>query len=73
MSLATEELDISTSAARVDMDADRISSRIRTDSDPGITLESSSGIRASKTGLPPLKAPGVRSGLRKILLVAPVK
>jgi len=37
MSLATEELEIRTSAARVDMEAERIRSSIRMESEPGTT------------------------------------
>jgi len=43
---------MSTSAARVDIEADRISSRIITESDSGITLARSSGISLSYMGIP---------------------
>ena len=73
MSFATEELEISTNAARVDMDADSIRSSTRIESDSGITLASNYGIKASKIGFPFWKASGVLSGERKNRVVAPVK
>ncbi len=70
----SDELDISTSAASVDMEADRISSRMITDSDSGITLAKSSGIRRSYIGTPALNtcANSGSPGDKKILVVEPM-
>src|SRR5512143_742352 len=73
MSFTTEELESRTSAASVDIDAERISRSIRIVRDSGMTLVNSSGISASNTGLPALKAAGVFSGERNMRAAAPVK
>ena len=73
MSLTTDELEISISADSVDMEADKMRRRIRIDSDVGMTVDSRTGINASKIGLPFEKASGVVSGVRKTRAVAPVK
>ncbi len=73
MSLITAELEIKTNAAKVDIDADKINSNIKTDKESGITLANNSGINASKTGFPSANALGEFSGFKNNLVVAPVK
>jgi len=70
-SFENEELDIKTKEARVDMEAERISSKMMPERDSGIMLVRSSGISLSKSGLPSINAFGVFSGLRKTCVVAP--
>lgn len=72
-SLVSDELEINTRAARVDMDAERIRSKIMTDNDSGITLARSSGIKRSKIGFPRSNASGLDSGVRNTLVVDPMK
>ena len=67
------ELEIRTSAAKVDMEADRMSSSIRIDRDWGTIFVNSTGMSASKTGLPLSNASGVVAGDRNIRVVAPIK
>ena len=52
MSLLTVELEISTSAASVDIEAESMRSRMSIESDSGMALVNSAGIRASKFGAP---------------------
>lgn len=72
-SLAIDELEINTNAAKVDMEAARINSNINTDSISGITCTSNSGIKASNIGFPSLKAFGVLLDDKKNRVVDPVK
>ncbi len=72
-SFITAELEISTKAAKVDMDADKISSNMITDKNSGITCANNSGIKASKIGLPFSNALGVVCGDKNNRVVAPVK
>ena len=72
-SFVIAELEIRTNAARVDIEADRMRSRITTERAAGITVTRSSGINMSKTGLPFTNASGLLSGERNILVNAPVK
>ena len=72
--MINEALEIRTSEASVDMDADKISKRMTTNNDSGMIRVSNSGINASKMGLPSaVNAAGVMSGVRKILDVEPIK
>ena len=65
---------MSTRAARVDMEADRINKSMMMESDSGMTLVRSSGINASTLGLPLSRnAAGEACGLRKTRVVEPRK
>jgi len=73
MSLETEELEIRTRAAKVDIDADNTKSKIRMDSAGGTTRANNSGIKASNKGWPFLNALGAVAGERNSLKAEPVK
>ena len=66
-------LDTRTRAASVDLEADKISNNMMTVRAGGITVEKSSGIKASNLGTPAIKASGLWVGVINILVRAPVK